>query len=39
MADQPSAPQAGDGNGLSQPGFSIERIYIKDLSVENPGAP
>jgi preprotein translocase subunit SecB len=39
MADQPSAAPAGDGNGLSQPGFSIERIYIKDLSVENPGAP
>ncbi|MFO1311941.1 MAG: protein-export chaperone SecB [Burkholderiales bacterium] len=39
MADQPTAAPAGDGNGLQQPGFSIERIYIKDLSVENPGAP
>lgn len=39
MADQPTAAPAGDGNGLQQPGFSIERIYIKDLSVENPGSP
>ena len=39
MADQPTAAPAGDGNGLQQPGFSIERIYIKDLSVESPGAP
>ena len=39
MADQPPAAPAGDGNGQQQPGFSIERIYIKDLSVENPSAP
>ena len=39
MADQPPAAPTGDGNGQQQPGFSIERIYIKDLSVENPGSP
>jgi preprotein translocase subunit SecB len=39
MADQPTAAPAGEGNGQQQPGFSIERIYVKDLSVENPGAP
>jgi preprotein translocase subunit SecB len=39
MADQPTAAPAGDGNSLQQPGFSIERIYIKDLSVENPSSP
>ena len=38
MADQPTAPSPGDGNG-QQPGFSIEKIYIKDLSVESPGSP
>jgi preprotein translocase subunit SecB len=35
MADQPSAP-AGDGLTVQ---FSIEKIYVKDLSLENPGAP
>jgi preprotein translocase subunit SecB len=39
MADQPTAAPAGEGTGQQQPGFSIERIYVKDLSVENPGAP
>ena len=43
MADQPSALPSGDGNQQAatpqQAGFSIDRIYIKDLSVENPGAP
>ena len=42
MADQPTAAPQGDGNPAGrqpQPGFSIERIYVKDLSVENPGAP
>jgi preprotein translocase subunit SecB len=39
MADQPTAAPAGEGAGQQQPGFSIERIYVKDLSVENPGAP
>jgi preprotein translocase subunit SecB len=43
MADQsPAAPQ-GDGNAQAAantgPTFSIERIYVKDLSLENPGAP
>lgn len=38
MADQPAAaPAAADAP--QQAGFAIERIYIKDLSVENPGAP
>ena len=35
MADQPAAP-AGDGYTVQ---FSIEKIYVKDLSLENPGAP
>ena len=42
MADQPNAAPSGDGSpqaAAQQPGFSIDRIYIKDLSVENPGAP
>ena len=43
MVDQPTAAPPGDGAPPAaqqqQPGFSIERIYIKDLSVENPGAP
>jgi preprotein translocase subunit SecB len=44
MADQPTSAPPGDepspapanGQGAS---FAIERIYIKDLSIENPGAP
>jgi preprotein translocase subunit SecB len=36
MTDQPIAA-AGDGNLRAQ--ASIERIYVKDLSLENPGAP
>jgi preprotein translocase subunit SecB len=39
MADQPTNAPPGEGNGQQQPGFSIERIYVKDLSVESPGAP
>ncbi len=41
MADQPTAaPEAEGTNGQSQGiGFSIERIYVKDLSLESPGAP
>jgi preprotein translocase subunit SecB len=35
MADPQSAPQA-DQNVVQ---FGIERIYVKDLSLENPGAP
>jgi len=34
MSDQ---PQAAPGN--NQPAFTIEKIYVKDLSLENPGAP
>lgn len=38
MADQPTA--APDGEGTNQGiGFAIERIYVKDLSLESPGAP
>lgn len=46
MADQPAAPAGTSPSPAStadgtpqQPGFAIERIYVKDLSVENPGAP
>ena len=44
MADQPNAAPAGDGSEQAagtaqQPAFAIERIYVKDLSLENPGAP
>ena len=44
MADQPTAAPPGDGAPQpaaqqQQPGFSIERIYVKEYSVENPGAP
>src|SRR5689334_13254588 len=35
MVDQPAAP-AGNGYTVQ---FSIEKIYVKDLSLENPGAP
>src|SRR5207237_4915683 len=37
MAEPQSTPPAGDGGSLVQ--FSIEKIYVKDLSLENPGAP
>ena len=37
MAEPQSvAPAAGDGTLVQ---FSIEKIYVKDLSLENPGAP
>ena len=44
MADQSTATPQGDGNPQPAadpqgPGFAIERIYVKDLSLENPGAP
>jgi preprotein translocase subunit SecB len=44
MADQPNAAPAGDGGAqaagaATQPAFAIERIYVKDLSLENPGSP
>ena len=38
MADQPTASPEGEGNGQGI-GFAIERIYVKDLSLESPGAP
>ena len=37
MADQPATAQGGDAFTTVQ--FSIEKIYVKDLSLENPGAP
>jgi preprotein translocase subunit SecB len=37
MADQPATAQGGDAYTTVQ--FSIEKIYVKDLSLENPGAP
>ncbi len=39
MAEQPAAAPAGAAEAAPQPSFAIERIYVKDLSVENPGAP
>jgi preprotein translocase subunit SecB len=44
MADQPTAAPQGGGNAAPAadaqgPAFAIERIYVKDLSLENPGAP
>jgi preprotein translocase subunit SecB len=43
MAEQPTAVPPGDGNpqaaAAEAPSFAIERIYVKDLSIENPGAP
>ena len=38
MADQEVAPAQDAGAG-SVVQFSIDRIYVKDLSLENPGAP
>jgi preprotein translocase subunit SecB len=38
MTGQPIAAPQGDGNSQGA-GFAIERIYVKDLSLENPGAP
>lgn len=38
MADQPNAAPQGEGNAQGI-GFSIERIYVKDLSLESPAAP
>jgi preprotein translocase subunit SecB len=35
MADQPASGQPNSG----QVQFSIDKIYVKDLSLENPGAP
>ena len=38
MTEQPSAPQA-EADNLKEPGFQIQRIYLKDLSLEQPNAP
>ncbi len=32
---EPQQPAAGE----QSPAFSIEKIYVKDLSLENPGSP
>jgi len=37
MADKPATASGGDAYTTVQ--FSIEKIYVKDLSLENPGAP
>ena len=37
---EPTAPQAeGADANAAQPQFTVEKIYLKDLSLENPGAP
>jgi len=38
MTEQSSAPQEGIENS-NEPGFRIQRIYLKDLSLEQPNAP
>ena len=38
MTEQSSAPQ-GAANESNEPGFRIQRIYLKDLSLEQPNAP
>ena len=38
MTEQSSAPQA-DNESSNEPGFRIQRIYLKDLSLEQPTAP
>jgi preprotein translocase subunit SecB len=38
MTEQSSAPQES-GNEGNEPGFRIQRIYLKDLSLEQPNAP
>ena len=40
MAESQSPnPQPAAGNGDTGVSFSIDKIYVKDLSLENPGAP
>ena len=36
---QPQTEAQGATPAAEQPMFTIERVYIKDLSIENPGAP
>ena len=38
MTEQSSAPQA-EADNSTEPGFQIQRIYLKDLSLEQPNAP
>jgi preprotein translocase subunit SecB len=38
MTEQSSAPQDGAA-GSNEPGFRIQRVYLKDLSLEQPNAP
>jgi preprotein translocase subunit SecB len=38
MTEQSSTPQAETDNS-KEPGFQIQRIYLKDLSLEQPNAP
>jgi preprotein translocase subunit SecB len=38
MTEQTSTPQAEAGNS-QEPGFRIQRIYLKDLSLEQPNTP
>jgi preprotein translocase subunit SecB len=38
MTEQSSAPQA-EADKSKEPGFRIQRIYLKDLSLEQPNAP
>ena len=38
MTEQSSVPQDGI-DGSNEPGFRIQRIYLKDLSLEQPNAP
>jgi preprotein translocase subunit SecB len=38
MTEQTSAPQA-DVDNSKEPGFRIQRVYLKDLSLEQPNAP
>jgi preprotein translocase subunit SecB len=37
--DNNAAPQAGEEQQASQAGFGIEKLYVKDASIEVPNAP
>ena len=39
MAERPNASHPHRGGGGTTVQLSIEKIYVKDLSLENPGAP
>ena len=38
MTEQSSTPQA-EADNSKEPAFGIQRIYLKDLSLEQPNAP